>query len=159
MIRSQRSVITVLIVLYLFFLPLIFSCAGPESEKPAESPSYIGFWDIQEDWKGCGKEDMKDYTVEITQSGNKFNLTEIKKDFIFECNLNVDNELLCGGDVVNKNGDKYSFSAKGYILRFSGDDGLVGECDWTYYPHDGDVCNGHSVLTAIRTDDNETSGN
>ena len=153
MIRSQKSVITVLIVLFLFSLPLIFSCAGPESEKPADRFSYIGFWEIQEDWKGCNKEGMKDYNVEITQSENQFNLIDIENDFNFICNLNEDNHLLCGGDIHSKNGDRYSFSPKTYILRSSGPDGLAGECDWTYHPHDGDACDGHSVLTAIRDDD------
>jgi hypothetical protein len=151
MIRSRRSVLTVLTILFLFSLPLIISCPGPDKK-----PSYIGTWDINENLKGCGEDGMRDYTVEITSNEDKFNLIETKKyNFNFKCRLNADNDLLCGNDEIWKtNEDKYSFGTDSYILRFSGDDGLVGNSNWTYHPKVGDACNGHSELNGMRADDN-----
>ena len=162
MIRRRKSLITVLTILFLFSLPLIISCAGPDSEKVVEKPSFVGSWEINEDLTGCGREVSKDYTVEITQNGSETILRESENDFIFICSIDQKNVLLCGGKVSQKDGDYYRYGDKKYILRFSSTDDvndLVGDADWTYYyPPEGDqnndTCVGNSVLIGFRVNNN-----
>jgi hypothetical protein len=64
--------------------------------------------------------------------------------------LNTDKKLLCGGGIRKTDGGIYSFGAESYALRFLGEDGLHGKCDWTYNPPDGESCK----VTAMRANNN-----
>jgi hypothetical protein len=152
MIRSRRSVLTVLTILFLFFLPLILSCAGPDPEEPTEKPPFIGLWDVQETRTGCGEEIEFNYTVEIKQNNNIFSLAETTGKFQDTCRLNSEDVLLCGGEFRYSDG-YYSYNNESYNIWFNDendDNKLIGTGDWTYHPQDGDACNGGSGLSAIR---------
>ena len=152
MIRSRRSVITVLATLFLFSLPLIISCPGPESKKVVEKPPFSGTWDIRETRTGGGEEKEFNYTVEITQNNDVFSLRETTDKFSITCRLNADNILLCDGR-FNYSDGYYSYGNESYSLWFNDENNenkLIGDGDWTYHPKDGEVYSGGSVLSATR---------